>query len=158
MLPVFRLWLFKTWPSLGQVVIMTFNRACFLKLILCRRLCAKYHRRRTLTSWMEMLRVTSAFTPQRTPKSSATLEQSYRRSTAGSLRFSQVWILVYFKAEVPELCLCAALKLSSWGEDVDDWGGTFIIDGTGNNLSVQEPLVCMIFRRFHRYNVATVKA
>lgn len=41
---------------------------------------------------------------------------------------------------------------------MDDWDGTFIIDGTGNNLSVHEPLVCMIFRRFHSYDVATVKA
>lgn len=43
-----------------------------------------------MTSWKEMLRVTSAFTPQKTLKSSVTLEQSYRKSTAGSSRSSQV--------------------------------------------------------------------
>lgn len=61
---------------------------------LCRMLCAKYHQWRTSTSWKEMLSVTFAFTPQKKLKPLATLERSYRKSTAGSLRFSQVWICI----------------------------------------------------------------
>lgn len=55
---------------------------------------AKYHQWRTLTSWMEMLRVTSAFTPQRKLRPSMIPEQSFRKRTAGSSKFSRVWILI----------------------------------------------------------------
>lgn len=69
--------------------------AC-LWIIWCRRLCANYHQWRTSTSWKAMQRVTSAFTTQRKLNLSVTLEQSYRKSTAGSLRFFQVRFIISF--------------------------------------------------------------
>ena len=60
----------------------------------CRMPWVKYPKWHTLTFWREMLRVTSAFTPQMRPKPSVTPELSCRGSTAGNWKFCQVSILI----------------------------------------------------------------
>lgn len=80
---------------INHLARLTLICAC-LWIIWCRKLCANYHQWRTSTSWKAMQRVTSAFTPQRKLNLSVTLEQSYRKSTAGSLRFFQVRFIISF--------------------------------------------------------------